>query len=303
MSLKYLDYDLTNLNIDVTTVGDAIEYAIIIEDVDSPQLQLFHTEITGKITDNVIFYELQIDDSKGEPHYRIAGDLEAVEGNQRISLEVENLLLNYDKWQIPDNNSITFGPGGIQATNFNLSHQGNAIRINSTTDDPSSPLEVEFESFQLETISAMISKDTLLAAGALNGQVVIEDLTAAPQYEADLNISNFSFKQDTVGDVGIKVNNETVNSLQAVVTITGQGNDAELAGNYNTETGALDFLFDLERLEIESIQGFSMGSINDGTGYLSGDLKIEGTMGELSSYWGPVISRGGLQGYHSQQLF
>lgn len=281
--MQYLDYRVVNANFNVETTDEALVYELVIDDVQSPQIQLFHTELSGEIKDDELNYQLRIDDSEGELHYRVAGLLEA-EGNnnQRLSLEIDNLILNYDRWRVPENNSVTFGPAGVQATNFELTHNNNALRVNSRTEDPASPIEVEFESFRLETLSAMISKDTLLAGGVLNGDIVLNNLTTTPQFDANLNIENFSFKQDTVGNVQVLVNNETANSLEANVTISGQGNDAELAGNYNTETGGLDFTFDLQRLGIESIQGFSFGNITEGSGYLSGELRIGGTADDPS---------------------
>ncbi len=276
--MRYLDYKITNAAFNIETEDDALTYEIILDDVQSPQIQLFHTEISGAIANNEILYVLEIDDSTGDLQYRIAGMLEAMGDSQRISLEIENLILNYDKWQIPENNSITIAPTGVMATNFEISNNDQAIRINSQTQDPSAPMEVVFDDFKLQTISAMISKDTLLAGGTLNGDVILNNLTENPQFEADLRLANFTFKRDTVGDLQINVNNLAANLLQTEVIITGNGNNAEIAGTYNTETNALNFDVDLQRLGIESIQGFSFGSIADGEGYLSGDLSIDGTV-------------------------
>lgn len=278
--MRYLDYRIVNGNITVETRDDALAYEVIIDDVESPQLQLFHTEISGEVSDNTITYTLQIDDSNGDPHYRIAGDLETREGSSRVSLEIDDLLLNYDNWKIPEDNSITFGPNGVMANNFELSHDNNAIRINSQTQDPNAPMDVVFDNFRIETISAMISKDTLLAGGTINGEVVFNDLATAPQFTSELTVENFSFKRDTVGDLQIAVDNQTANSLQASVTLTGQGNDMNINGLYDTKEGGLDFNIDITQLHIESIQGFSMGNISDGEGFVSGNLRLEGTAAE-----------------------
>jgi hypothetical protein len=278
--MKYLDYRLVNADINLETKNGALEYSVVIDDVESPQLQLYHTELEGKVQDNNISYRLRIDDSKGDPHYRVAGLMETEEDSNRFSLEIENLMLNYNIWNVPENNSITITPQGVMAENFELSYNNNAIRINSRSQDPSAPLEVEFERFRIETISAMISKDTLLIGGTINGDVVLNNLTTSPEFNSDLAIANFTFKRDTVGDLQIKVNNETANSLQANVVLTGQGNDMELSGNYNTQSGTMDFDLEMRQLYVKSIQGFSFGNLSDSKGFLSGNLDIQGTVEE-----------------------
>jgi len=278
--LEYMNYRIVNGDINLGTKNGVLEYDVVIDDVEGPQLQLFHTEIFGEVKDNSISYVLRIDDSTGDPHYRIAGLMETEDANNRFSLEIEDLMLNYDIWNIPEDNSITVGPNGVQATNFELRHDNNAIKINSQTEDPSSPMDIEFENFRIETISAMISKDTLLAGGTVNGDIVLNNLTTSPEFTSELTVDNFTFKRDTVGNLQIRVDNETANTLQANIILSGNANDVVMDGFYNTDNGSLDFDLDLRQLNIKSIQGFSFGSISDGEGYFSGDLRIEGTMGE-----------------------
>src|SRR5690606_21626472 len=243
-------------------------------------LQLFQTELSGEVKDNTISYNLRIDDSSGDPHYRVAGNTETKDNTNRFALEIENLMLNYDIWNIPDDNSISIAPSGIQVTNFELSHDNNAIGINSQSKDPTSPIDVEFENFRIETISAMISKDTLLATGTINGDILLSELMESPQFTSNLTVDDFTFKRDTVGNLVINVDNQTANTLQANVQLTGAGNDVELRGLYGTDSGNLDFDLDLRQLNIKSIQGFSFGNITEGEGYLSGDLRLEGTAAE-----------------------
>jgi len=58
--------------------------------------------------------------------------------------------------------------------------------------------------------------------------------------------------------------------------LTGEDNDVKLTGTYSIAAGDLDFNLDLNKLNIKSIQGFSMDNIKEGTGYLSGNFKITG---------------------------
>ena len=98
------------------------------------------------------------------------------------------------------------------------------------------------------------------------------------KFTAALNISNFNFKQDTVGNIAIKVNNQTANAYQADIGITGKGNQVNLDGMYYTgPPGRLDFRINIASLNMKGIEGFSFGAIRRSSGTISGDLKISGT--------------------------
>ena len=277
-ALKYLDYKITNAQFILATEKDALNYNLVIDDVDSAQLKLFQTELSGTVENDVIAYKLEIDDFKNEPHYRVAGIMTAREKVTEFSLDPDALLLNYESWNIPENNIIKISDEGIWAGNFELGHNQSAIRINSQTAEPDSPLNVNFKNFEIETVSSMISKDTLLAGGKINGDVILRNLKTSPQFTSDLTIEDFNFKKDTLGNIKMLVDNQTANTLNANINITGKGNSAELKGLYNTEVGKLDFNLDLQHLNLKSIQGFSFGAINESTGYLSGNFSIKGTL-------------------------
>ena len=279
-ALKYTGYKITNAHLDVHPEGDALSYSLNVDDISGGKIKIPNTDLTGKIHDNQISYDLEIDDLQNKPRYEIAGVLKSNPDNLAISLDRKNLLLNYKSWNVPSSNSINIADEGVWIKDLSLSNGSNVIRINSPGNSPKAPVDIDFENFDLETVSAMVSKDTLLAGGKMNGEIVIHNLTSKVEFTSDLLIENFNFKKDTIGDIKIEVNNYTSNQLAAKVNITGQDNEVSLSGTYNMTNGGLDMDLDMQKLHIKSIQGFSFGSISEGQGYLSGNLKIVGTASE-----------------------
>lgn len=276
--IKYRHYKVTDAQFNLATQKDALKYHLVIDDVESPQIKLFHTGLSGAVEKDVITYELQIDDLKNEPHYRVAGMMRTREQATEFSLDPDALLLNYESWNIPENNSIKISEKGIWAGDFELSHNQSAVRINSQTAESDSPIKVDFSNFEIETISRMISKDTLLAGGNIHGEVVLRNLKTTPQFTSDLTVTDFNFKKDTLGNIRMLVDNQTANTLNATIHITGMGNNVALRGLYNTEVEKLDFNLDLQQLQLKSIQGFSLGAFSESTGYVSGNFSINGTL-------------------------
>jgi hypothetical protein len=173
---------------------------------------------------------------------------------------------------------LRFGKRGVYANNFELSREGSSLKVQSQSEAANSPLDVTVSNFKLATLLNMVRKDELLADGTLNGEATLRDLTGTMSFTSDLAISEFQFQGNPVGDLSIKVNNQTPDTLAADVALTGNGNQLKLDGTYRLSSQGLNLQLNIDRLNVESVQGFTFGNIKDGEGYLSGKLDIAGTI-------------------------
>src|SRR6202000_594386 len=81
-----------------------------------------------------------------------------------------------------------------------------------------------------------------------------------------------------VGNIAIKVNNQTANAYAADVSVTGKGNQVNLNGIYYTSPESkFDLNLNIVTLNMKSIEGFSFGNIRNASGNITGQLKITGT--------------------------
>ncbi|MHA3789110.1 translocation/assembly module TamB domain-containing protein [Flavobacterium hauense] len=275
--IVYGNYTVSGVDIKVENQEDALGYNVQIGQVQSEQFQLSKTSITGDIKDNLINYKLQIQDKKEDEQYMVAGQLKASDKNTELSLNPDGLKLNYENWAIAENNIIRFGKDGIYANNFEMSSESGRLKLQSASESANAPLDVELDNFKIETLTNIINKQELKITGTLDGKAELRNLTTNPVFTSDIDITDFAISKDTVGNIKIKVNNEIANTYTANVEITGNGNQAIIDGNYNDASQSFDLNIDLEKLNIESLQAFSMGEIKDGKGYLSGKFKVTGT--------------------------
>ncbi|TRX36046.1 translocation/assembly module TamB [Flavobacterium sp. ZT3R18] len=272
----YKNNTISNVILKVDTQDKALVYNLNIDDIESPNYKLPYTSLTGKVKDNTIDYHLLLKDLNDKDRYTIAGTLKTEKGDSEISLNPENLLLNYEKWKITPDNLIRLDKNGIYANNFELRNNGNRLKLQSESEAPNAPLSVNFENFEIETISNMLGQSDLQMGGKINGNALLKDLNKRPVFTSDLTIEDFSFKKDTVGTISIKVNNEIANQYDATVSITGQGNQVNLEGNYKPLDNSLDMNLIVEKLNMKSIQGFSMNHLTESTGFLNGTISITG---------------------------
>ncbi|RKD13184.1 hypothetical protein BCY91_10180 [Pelobium manganitolerans] len=274
----YGDYTISNGQLKVNTDSAALKYSLDIDEIKSESLLLPQTSLNGQMKNNLLDYRLRVLDQAGKERYLIAGNLKALENrDSEFRLNLDGLKLNYQKWQITEDNLIRFGESGVYANNFVLSNAGQSIKIQSQQESANSPVAIDFNNFKIETITSIISKDSLLAGGVINGNVLAKNLATTPTFNADMQVQNFTFMADTVGNLAVKVNNNTANVFNADVAITGNGNQVNLKGIYNTNSSSFDMNLDMQRLNLKSIQGFTMGNLKDATGFLSGAFKITGT--------------------------
>jgi len=263
--------------IDVNTKGDSLVYNVVVDDISTASLGLPYTQISGTVANNVADYKLLLRDAKNKDQYAIAGTLEAKGNTTIVKLSTENFLLNYEKWSIPDNNSVTLSEKGLLIDHFILSNNESSIKVQSQKNVANAPLEVALVDFDLGTITNIIKRENLDATGVLNGKMVLKNLKNNPLFTADLNVESFTFNKDTVGNVAIRVDNNVANVYDTKVAITGQDNQLDLNGTYRADTKNFDLLLAIEKLNMKSIQGFTMGNLTQSEGFLSGKFSIKGT--------------------------
>lgn len=276
----YGENTISGAVIRIGTEENKLNYSVVVDQVQNAQFLLSQTNITGDLQDNVLTYKVQILDRKDEEQYMLAGEIKAADGNTELSLNPDGLKLNYEPWDMAVDNVLQFGKDGIYANNFEMSSEAGSLKLQSQSEAPDAPLNAELDNFKIETLTNMIQKQDLKFAGTIDGTAELRNLSSNPVFTSDLKIENFAVAKDTVGNIEIKVNNQVANVYAADVTISGNDNQVNLKGNYMAATSSFDLDLDMQKLNISSIQAFTAGNLKDGDGYLSGDLKVTGTVND-----------------------
>ena len=274
--IVYANNTIADGKINIENKGNALEYQFSVATIESGEIKIPFTSLSGKVENNILSYALEVKDASKKQQYFIAGELLRDKAKNTLKIDAENFVLNYDKWNINAENSIEFGDKRLYVNQFYLDNSGNELKIQSQGNQDNAPLKVDFVNFKMETILNMVKKDKLLMQGLINGSALVENVMTNPTFTSDIKIDKFAFKGEPVGDIAIKVDNKTNNELAANVVLSGEGNDVTLMGTYKINDNTFDLNLDLNKLNVKSIQGFSMDHIMEGTGYLSGNFKITG---------------------------
>ena len=261
----------------ITNENQALQYNLGVASLKSSSLALNKISVVGDVANNTINYNITTKDAKDATQFLIAGTAKSLNDITEISLNPNGLKLNYDDWTVAENNRIQISSKGILADNFRLSNAGSEILLQSENNSPASPLNVSLKDFKIETITEAIKKDSLLAKGTINGTAQLRDLTKKMTFTSDLNISDLMVYGSPVGNVAVKVKNNSANILNADVALSGNDNGVKILGDYNISAGTFDMNMAINQLQMKTVQGFSMNAIHHTEGYLSGNLKLTGS--------------------------
>ncbi|MES2647112.1 MAG: translocation/assembly module TamB domain-containing protein [Bacteroidota bacterium] len=278
-ALSYGTNKIQKADIAINTTDSAINYAININGISGTSFKIPLTSLNGQVVNNTIAYNLSVKDNDNKEKYLVAGKLVQQNGNYLVSLLPDGLKLDYDNWTVNPQNKIEFGSNGIRASAFEIGNTEQSLVVKSQTPNFNAPLSIQFSNFRIESLSKIAEQDSLYMGGIINGNALVSNLTATPVFDANITVSNFNYKKDTLGDIVIKANNKGGQSYNADIAITGNGNSLKANGDYYTAgEGRFDFDVNLEQLNLASIESFTAGNLKQMSGTMTGRMKITGNM-------------------------
>ncbi|NML22463.1 translocation/assembly module TamB [Pseudoflavitalea sp. G-6-1-2] len=249
-------------------------------------LNIYNTNIDADIAHNNIDFAINTRNKKNLTNYHLEG-LFAMQpgGSYLFSLKPDSLLLNSEPWNVDRNNKIVIDSTNIFADNFNISKGEQRLLIATLRDKPGQPLDVDFSKFRISTLLHFVKPDSAIADGELNGHVTVSDIMKSPKFIGDLTVDNASFNKDTLGNLKLMVSNPEQNNYEADITLTGQGNDLQVKGNYFTNPnadGTFKARLDIRTLQLRTIDGLTMGNLRNSSGTVNGAFDISGTASKPS---------------------
>src|SRR5690554_5438351 len=238
--LQYSAYKLNDIKLSAGNEEGKLNYAVTLKELDSEQFRLSNIVLDGFVADDVIDYNLLVKNEEGTTQYKIAGNVATANELVNISLKQDGLVLNYDEWNVAENNELILYPNGLVAQNLLLSNAQKSILLQSESDVPESPLNIVFKDFEIADLTEIIRKDELLAEGTINGEVELKDPMTDLRLTTDLNITNLKVFGNEVGTIDAQVANETASLYSADIKLSGFDNNVTLKGNYDTEQSSFD---------------------------------------------------------------
>lgn len=277
-NIVYATNSINNLQARVNTNDSGMHIAATVDRLKAGGFDVYQTRINATALHNNINFSVGVDDKAKKNKYLLGGLVTlAPNGDMTVHLNPDSLKLNYDNWTVSPNNRIVVGKG-IFANDFVLSKNGQQLSIRSLGTAETSPLEVKFTDFRINTLSAFLNADTTLVDGVTNGSATFTNLTANPLFTSNITVSDLQFRQDTVGNLNAQVSSSG-STYTTNVTLTGKGNDIALTGTAtpNANDVGLDLDLAIRRFQINTFEGAMKDFVTSATGAITGSVALRGT--------------------------
>ncbi len=281
LNAPLIQYDgnrIRKLHANLGTGETAINYHVGFENAAIKRLLLNNATFNGSILENTVYGNLIFRNKIAEKIYQLSLSMKQQGKGLKFHLNPDSLLLNKQTWQVDPLNAITYDSSGLLIRNLLLQYKDQSIAVNNRENIASSPLDLSFKNFSIRTITDMIRQDSIGAEGVINGQAIIRNATTKPVFTSDISIAGFAYDKRAIGDLQIKVDNETANRYKADIVLTGDATHASVNGFYDTGEGNMDLRLLMDSLSMTSIIPFSAGHIRDVGGVMQANLHLTGNL-------------------------
>lgn len=275
----HVSFTADNLAFSVTSDKRHLVYKFNAENIRSGVLYIPGLEFGGDVAQDSILAGLFIYDSLGEKRYAFEGVFQSVQNAYHFSFLPDRILLNYNTWLVPDDNSIAFGKDGFGTNNLSLSYNDQEVRIESHLKEDST-LNVSLHQLDIKNLTEMALPESVDVRGILQGVLKIHKNRNRGPVEADIDIKNLTIDKVACGDVNLIVDQEDLNKTRLHLSADGKGADFEVNGSLGGQgtTSLVDLQADIKTLNLATVAPLVVNQVNELRGSLQGRISIAGNM-------------------------
>jgi len=223
------------------------------------------------------------DDTTGN-YVNFLGNIQFLDEKTSITFDNSEFQFLNEVWLIKPNHEIALKPEGIFVDSleiYDTEALNTKIAVHGVISDSlTNPLEIDISSFPVATIATIIQQPM---KGTLNGHVTLSDLYQAPEVVGDLDIGEFVYGDDLIGNVETEARwNQIQNilDLEGVIWLRRGRNRPffDMKGTIDPKTQAINLLIKLKEMRLNIIEPFAKGLISDVSGAMKGEINIKGKL-------------------------
>ena len=172
IEVNYAGNELKNLNFNVNSNPDRLEYSLKFDQFSNSaaDITLEKTSLSGNAKNNNATIDFQILDKENKKKIAINSSLASLpDGVYRYKVNPDGFVLNNESWKLSPENYVEFGSKGLYINYLELSQKDQRFSFESSDRTENAYLNIEFEDFQLSSLSQIIEKGDSMARGKLDG--------------------------------------------------------------------------------------------------------------------------------------
>ncbi|MDO9152574.1 MAG: translocation/assembly module TamB domain-containing protein [Paludibacter sp.] len=276
--IVYGTTEINDLVMNVNSDSTALNYKISSSEILTPQMKFENFLFDGKLADNKILANFSSINSLQNKKLLIRSEITKEEKNYKLILDPKNFWLMNDRWDIAADNYIEFGKQGFLIHHLFLNNGVSQINVASVHNKFNDDLNIEINNFKLDDISRIFEKDTAIAKGNVDGNILLKRVNNSYGIIADASVTNLIVRDVPVGNLTLKADNPTAERFDIDLNLSGVENNVTTNGYFTPNGGdnSLNIKTVIQSLSMKTIEAFSMGQISETSGRVTGNFLING---------------------------
>lgn len=275
--IKYATTSIDSIALNIEGDERELNYRFRLKNVSMDSLRIDALQLSGVLANDSLQSGFYVLDSEDEKKYEFGGVMSRLDGAYRFHFNKDQVMLNYNLWQVPADNYLQFGNNNVITNNFSLANEEQKISIIASESDSS--FVFKFDQFELSNFTKIVS-GVVTASGLLVGELRFTTARRG-EFRSNLKIEQFSVLEKNWGNADIALSH-TSDLYDAKISLQGKNLNLKAEGNYNTKPPTAEFNLNLEfdPLDLSVIEPLTLGQLKNLKGFANGNMKISGSLNQ-----------------------
>jgi hypothetical protein len=279
VNFPYLSYSgavLDSLDLNVLSDSANFDFDFGVMALSFGRLAIGPTYFSGEVLENQLYVNFNALHEE-EVLANIDFDLGFGKDSMRLHVNPEGMIFNKSIWEVSDKNAFLLTEKKVSFEDFKFSRGEQLVAFGN--DPGENSFDLNFNDFRLKTFTSLLNPEEVLAEGLVNGVIKIENPFGATGLQADLSVQDMALLKVPLGNLTLEASGNDQKNYDFDLRIKDKGVDLDLTGGFVADPlGArLNLALDLNKFELDMLEGLTAGAINDGNGFISGKFKVEGS--------------------------
>lgn len=273
--IRYSGIGTDSIKFNLTSDRNRLSYLLSLRKIQRDSLGLEALKLQGHVANDSIRTRLVILDSLQKDKYVLGGVFYSLEKVFQFKFLKDEVVMNYAPWSVPSDNSLQFTSDGIRANNFSITNINEMIAL-ETSNDADSIVSIIFKDLNLQNISRLVEGVTPFD-GLANGDVNLM-ASKSGAFNTNLRVEGLSILNQTWGDLTLALGQTSAGPLNIDLRLDSDETALKAAGYYSADVRApeINFLAEIQKFDLASIEPLAMGQLKDTKGQLQGRVSIMG---------------------------
>jgi translocation and assembly module TamB len=215
-------------------------------------------------------------DLKDSLKYQLKYFIDFQDSVYNISIDHKHLMLNYEEWDIPQENLLSIKNNHISSKSAMISRGDQAISLESQNEN----LLVHFNHFDLTNFTEIFVQDSTIEdlSGEINGSIDLSTVFASKAIESNLKISDLKYGSSPLGDLTSKIKYGGEKPISFDIKLENSENNIHGSGVIETVNNNqnIQSIFEIDVRKANTYQPLFNDFLSNMDGAIQGRLALSG---------------------------